>query len=82
MTLEKLVFAITSKTLRIVTEHIDSICSLESRLFFGSICSVRIHNILEVIAKTSFSKISKFSTLTLTAALPALAAILIAELAK
>ena len=79
---EKLVFAITSKMLRILTEYIDKICSLEAKLFFDYVCSIRIHNILEVIAKTSLYKITKYSTLTLTAALPALAAILIAELAK
>ena len=47
-------FAITSIILRVPTEHIDSICSLESRLSFVFICSFGILNVLEVIAKTSF----------------------------
>ena len=33
-------------------ERIESICSFRSRLFFDSICSLRIRNILEVIAET------------------------------
>ena len=37
--------------------------SLDSKLQIVSICFVTILNILEVIAKTSFSKIAKFSTL-------------------
>ena len=56
-------FTITSWISRIPMEHIDSICSLESELFFVSICSIRILYILKVIAKTSFSKTSKYSTL-------------------
>ena len=63
VTLEKLVFAITSKILRIVTEHIDSICSLESRLSFGSICSIKSLNILEITLEMRFLKIPKRSTL-------------------
>ena len=63
---ENPVFAITSRILRILTEHIDSICSLESRLFFGPLCSNGILNILEVIAKTRFSKIAKCLTLSRT----------------
>ena len=65
-TFEKLVFAITYKISRILMEHIESICSLESGLIFMSICSIRILNILEVIAKMSFSKIAKCSTLNKT----------------
>ena len=38
---EKLVFALTSRTLRTLMEHIDSICRSKSELFFGSICSIR-----------------------------------------
>ena len=34
-------------------EDIDTVCSLGSRLSFGSICSVEILDIFEVIAKTS-----------------------------
>ena len=45
------IFAITSKISRIPTEHINLICSLESRLFFGPICSIRILRILRVIIK-------------------------------
>ena len=59
---EKLVFAITSRMLRILTEHIVIKNSLDYKLQTFSICSVRILNILEVIGKTSFSKISKCST--------------------
>ena len=61
--LENFDFAITSKVLRILMEHIETICSLEFKLFLSSICSIRILNILEVIAKTSFSKNAKCSTL-------------------
>ena len=60
---ENLVFAITSKMLKILTEHIEKVCSLESKLLLISICSIRILNILDVIAKTSFSKIEIWSTL-------------------
>ena len=35
-------------------EDIDSICSLESELSFSCISSVRIFDILKVIAQTSF----------------------------
>ena len=49
--------------LRILTGHIERICSLESKLLLISICSVRILNILEVIAKTRFSKFAKNLTL-------------------
>ena len=45
---------ITSRILRILVEHINSICSLESKLFLISICSIRTLGIFEVIAKTSF----------------------------
>ena len=44
-------------------EYIETVCSLESKLFLISIYSIRILNILEVIAKMSFSKIAKCSTL-------------------
>ena len=44
-------------------EDIDSICSLDSELSLSSISSVGIHNIFEVIVKTSFSKIAKCLTL-------------------
>ena len=64
--LETSFFVITSRILRILIKHIDLICSLESRLFFGSICSIGIFSILEVIAKTIFSKIAKCSTLDKT----------------
>ena len=51
---ENLVFAITSEMLRIITEHKQKVCSLECKLFLISMCSIRILNILEVIAQTSF----------------------------
>ena len=61
---EKLVFAITSRILRILMEHIDSFCRSESRPYFDSVCSVGILDIFEVeLAKTSFSKVEKCSTL-------------------
>ena len=41
----------------------EPICSLDSELFFVSICPVRILNISEARGKTSFVKISKCSTL-------------------
>ena len=44
-------------------KHMGPIYSLESKLFFISICSIRILNILEVIGKTSYSKIAKCSPL-------------------
>ena len=56
-------FAISSRILRIVTEHIDKVCSLESKLFLIPICSIGILNILEVIGKTKFSKVTKCLTL-------------------
>ena len=59
----QLVLTITSRILRILMEHIEMKNSLDSKLQLLSICSVRILNILEVIAKTSFSKIAKCSTL-------------------
>ena len=52
-----LFFEITSKVLRIQTENIDSISSLESGLSFDSICSVGILDSFKVIVKTSFLKI-------------------------
>ena len=60
---EKVVFAITSRILRVLMEHIEIKNSLDSRLQILSIYSIRILNILEVIAKTTFSKIAKYSTL-------------------
>ena len=45
------IFAVTFRVLRIPSEYVHSICSLESGLSFGSICSIRILNILEVIAR-------------------------------
>ena len=35
-------------------EDIDSICSLDSKLSFSFLCSVKILDIFEVIVKTSF----------------------------
>ena len=43
------VFGITSRMLRNVMEHIDSICSLESGLSFGFICPIGIFAVSEVI---------------------------------
>ena len=60
------IFAIASKIMRILTEHIEKDCSLESKLFLISMCSIRIINVLEVIAKTSSSKIANCSTLPMT----------------
>ena len=62
----KLVLAITSRILRILMKHINKICSLESKLFLITICSIGILNILEVTAKTIFSILEKCSTLPLT----------------
>ena len=44
--------------LRILTEHIEKVCSLESELFLLPLCSIRILYILELIAKTSFTQIN------------------------
>ena len=52
---ESLVFAITSKILRFLMEHIEKVCSLESELFLITICSIRILDIFEVIVKNDFS---------------------------
>ena len=60
---ENLVFAITSRMLRILMEHIKTICSLESKLLLMTVRSIRILNILEITAKMSFSKITKCSSL-------------------
>ena len=54
---------ITTRISRIRSENIETICSLESKLFFTTICSIRILNILEVITKMSFSIFEKCSTL-------------------
>ena len=48
---ENLVFAITLKMLRFLTEDIEKVNSLDSKLFFISICYIRTSNILEVIDK-------------------------------
>ena len=53
------IFPITSKILIILTEDIESICGFGSELQIFSICSIKILNILEVIAKMSLSKIAK-----------------------
>ena len=45
------IFAISSRMLRILMEHIEKVCSLGSKLFLVSICYVRILNIIEVTAK-------------------------------
>ena len=39
-------------------EHIEITVSLDSKLQTFSICSIRIRNILKVIAKTKFSKVA------------------------
>ena len=46
-----IIFDTTSIKLRIVMEHIEPICSLESELFFVSICLIRILDVQKVIAK-------------------------------
>ena len=51
-----LFFALTSKISRILTEYMKKICSLGSKQHLTTICSIRILNILEVIAKTRFFK--------------------------
>ena len=43
--------AITFKRCKILIEQIESTCSLESELFFISICSIKIFNMSKVIAK-------------------------------
>ena len=53
VTFENLVYAITSKILRVLRQYIEKVCSLESRLVLS----------LYVLAKTSFSKIAKCSIL-------------------
>ena len=57
------IFAITSKILRILMEHIEIKNSLAYTLKNFSILSIKILKILEVIAKTSFSYIAECSTL-------------------
>ena len=49
--------------LGILMEHIEIKSSLDSKLQTFYICSIRILNILEVIAKTSFSKSAECLTL-------------------
>ena len=46
-----IIFDTTSIKLKIVMEHIESICSLESELFFVSIRLIRILDVKKVIAK-------------------------------
>ena len=53
-------FAITSKILRILMEHIQLKYSPDAKLQIESICSITFLSILEVIPKTK-----KFSTLSL-----------------
>ena len=48
---DKLIFAITSRILRILMERIVQICSSKPKLQIDSISSVKIFNILEVIGK-------------------------------
>ena len=43
-------------------EHIEVTCSLESQLFFVSLCSIRILNISKVMPKSMFLKNLKIST--------------------
>ena len=59
----KLVFVITSRILKILIEHKVIKNRLCSKLQIDSIRTIRILNILEVITKTSFSKIAKCATL-------------------
>ena len=47
----------------IITEHIGTVCSSQYKLFFISVCSVKILNIIDFVANTSLSKLEKFSTL-------------------
>ena len=49
--LKLLIFAITSRILGILMEHIVKICSSEPKLQIDSISFVKIFNILEVIGK-------------------------------
>ena len=53
---EKLFFAITSRMLKILTEHKVIKNRLDSKLQIDSTCSIRILNILKVIAKNLFFK--------------------------
>ena len=53
---KKLVFfLVTSRILRIPTERIETKNSLDLKLQIDSICSIRVLNVLEVIAKTKLS---------------------------
>ena len=57
---ENLVFAITSRTLRIQMEHIESIDSSDSKLQIEYMCSITIFDIFKVIAKSGLQlKLSK-----------------------
>ena len=51
------------KILKIPTEDIELKDSSDSKLQIEPISSIRILSILEVITKTSFSKVTKYSTL-------------------
>jgi len=57
--LEKLVPATTSRILRILMEHVEIKNSLDSKLQIFSICSVRIRNNPEVMAKRRLSQSRK-----------------------
>ena len=47
----------TRKRLKILMEHIDINCSLESQLFFISICSVGIFSLTRVIRRNNAEKV-------------------------
>ena len=53
---EKIVFAVTSRILRIIMEHVEKIQSFESKLFLVSVYSVEILNTLEVGGNANFLK--------------------------
>ena len=61
---EKLVFVITSNIFRILMRHIEIKNGLASKPQTIFIYTVRILNMLEVIAKTNYFKNHKCSTLT------------------
>ena len=65
----KFVLTITSKTSRMPTEYIQSKGSSDSKLQNESIYSIEILSVLEVITKTNFPKIVKFSILISSPAL-------------
>ena len=47
---------VASRIPKIPVEHIDSICSLESDLSFGSVCLVEFRYIFDVMVKPVFQK--------------------------